>query len=248
MKSTLEEGGFRTFLDEKDKQVLSKFIEFCTGRVTLPEIGRYRKQTPEQTWIELVGQVCVMGGARPWERLFDNKERKAAFLEAVSMREIYKHEDRVGYLARQLDTFKAARFHNKSAEKLISMLSNPAMFNGGNLILFEGLSEREDTHLLREKLIRRNPIFRLKSASDFMITMGLSHDVIPLDTRIVGMFHRYFDYNYEPGAVQDKPLLYLSVEDTLRQFCRENNISLALLDRILFKYSGMSLIEFLLGK
>ena len=75
---------------------------------------------------------------------------------------------------------------------------------------------------------------------------GLSHDVIALDVRVVGALRRYCGYNLTAAQVQARRDVYLSVEDALRQVCREARAPLALLDRVLFQFSGMSAVEFAL--
>jgi thermostable 8-oxoguanine DNA glycosylase len=99
---------------------------------------------------------------------------------------------------------------------------------------------------VRDVLMERCPIFRMKSASDFMINAGLSHDVIALDVRVVGVLQRYLGYNLAPGNVQSRRRVYLSVEDALRGACERSSHSLAHLDRVLFKFSAMSALEFAL--
>ena len=54
---------------------------------------------------------------------------------------------------------------------------------------------------IREALLANCPIFKLKSASDFMISSGLCYDVVALDTRVVGVLQRYFGFNHEAPAV-----------------------------------------------
>jgi thermostable 8-oxoguanine DNA glycosylase len=105
------------------------------------------------------------------------------------------------------------------------------------------LSQEDAAIQTRDELIRRNPIFRLKSTSDFMISVGLSHDVIALDTRVIGIFQDYFEYNVSAGRIQSDLEMYLSLEATLREFCGEQGVSLALLDRLLFKFSDLNAVE-----
>lgn len=103
-----------------------------------------------------------------------------------------------------------------------------------------------DYRVIRGALLQSCPIFKLKSASDFMISTGLSHDVIALDTRVVGVLRRYFGFNHEASTVQGRPSLYFSVEQALRETCQEAGRTLALLDRILFRYRGVSTLEFVI--
>ena len=76
-----------------------------------------------------------------------------------------------------------------------------------------------------------------------LIAVGLSHDVIALDTRVTGVLQKHFGYNVTPGRIQSNRDLYLSLEATLREFCYEQGVSLALLDRLLFKFNVLSAIE-----
>jgi len=126
---------------------------------------------------------------------------------------------------------------------IVSVSQLPGVFQGHDLVLFEGLSHEGNPIQTRGEIIKRCPIFHLKSASDFMINVGLSHDVIALDTRVVGILQKYLGYNLTPQHIQSHRGLYLSLEAALREFCREQNISLALLDRLLFRFSNLGAIE-----
>jgi len=216
---------------------------FFRKHVHVEPIGRYRKMTPEEVWLQLVGQVCVMGSARHWERLHSDHTIIAKFKSAISLPLLYRKRNLVSYLAGTLTSFSATRFPNRSAKRLVSVLHSGSIFRHGNLILFEGLSHKMDTIKTRDQLMSRCPIFRLKSASDFMITVGLSHDVIALDTRIIGVFQKWFGYNLSSTRIQSHQGLYLSLESALRDFCQGQNISLALLDRLLFRFSSLGAIE-----
>lgn len=81
-----------------------------------------------------------------------------------------------------------------------------------------------------------------------MISTGLCHDVVALDTRVVGVLQRYFGFNHEASAVQGKPELYFSVEQALREVCNEVKEPLARLDRVLFQFSGVSTLEFVIER
>jgi len=216
---------------------------FLGKYVHVEPVGQYRKMTPEDLWLQLVGQVCVMGSARHWERLHSDPAIIARFKSAISLSLLYHKRNLVSYLAGILNSFSATRFPNIGAKRLVSVLHSGSIFQHGNLILFEGLSHKMDAVQTRDKLISRCPIFRLKSASDFMITVGLSHDVIALDTRVVGVFQKWFGYNLSPAHIQSHRGLYLSLESVLRVFCQQQNISLALLDRLLFRFSSLGAIE-----
>jgi thermostable 8-oxoguanine DNA glycosylase len=201
--------------------------------------------TPDELWLALIEEVCVMGSARPIERLQKGDLKKyEEFQEAVSVESLSRQQDHlISYLSNTLHDFRAARFYNRSSERIASMFKSSEVFQRGELVLLRGLSHEGDAIQTRDELIRRNPIFGLKSASDFMISVGLSHDVIALDTRVVRVFRDHFGYKVSPQRTQTNQEIYLSLEATLREFCHEQGVSLALLDRLLFKFSVLNAIE-----
>lgn len=79
-----------------------------------------------------------------------------------------------------------------------------------------------------------------------MIEVGLSHDVIALDTRIVGILNNYFGMNLDVNRVQSDKNTYESVEKVLREGCKRIGISLAHLGRMLFRFRGKDTIAFIL--
>lgn len=246
MQTVHDNGKVQTQLSDDDWTKLGRIIVLFGPFVKLDPIGRYRTtMTPDEVWLVLVEQVCVMGSARHIERLQQKErvEEYEKFKKAVSPESLSHQRDLVGYLSKTLREFSVTRFPNRSSERIASMLKSPEVFQKDELILLRGLSHGGDAIQTRDELIRRNPIFQLKSASDFMISVGLSHDVIALDTRVVGIFQDYFGYNVSAGRIQSNREMYLSLEATLREFCRERGVPLALLDRLLFKFSVLSAVD-----
>lgn len=242
MQTVRSDGKVQTQLSDDDRTKLGWIIALFGPLVELKPIARYRTMAPEEVWLVLVEQVCVMGSARRIERLHKDPERYEGFKKAVAMESLSRQQDPVDYLAKTLRKFSVTRFYNKGSEKITSMLKSPEVFHKAELVLLQRLSHEANATQTRDELIRRNPIFQLKSTSDFMICVGLSHDVIALDTRVVGVFQEHFGYKVSPGRIQSDREMYLSLEATLREFCREQGVSLALLDRLLFNFSALSAI------
>lgn len=241
---TIHTGGdVQTLLTEADRERLGRVITLFGGYVDVGPIGQYRTVAAHDVWVSLVGQVCVMGAAGPWERLHASPAVAARFREATSLDVIGRQENPTAYLAETLRSYSATRFHNTAAERLVSLLNAPGVFLDGALVLFEGLSHTDSAIETRDQLIKRCPVFGLKSASDFMIGVGLSHDVIALDTRILGILRKYLGYNLTLSHIQGHRQRYLSVEATLREVCDQQGVSLALLDRLLFRLGNLGAME-----
>jgi thermostable 8-oxoguanine DNA glycosylase len=243
METVLTNGDISTVLNITDGSILGRIVRSFGKLVEIESLGQYRTMTPDKLWIKLVVQVCVMGSANHIERLQSNTRLHDEFEDAVSLNLVSYQRDPISYLAGNFRKFSATRFPKKGAKYLALVLQSSTVFQNGKISLFEGLSHEANAAQVRDELIKRCPIFRLKSASDFMISVGLSHDVIALDTRVVGTLQKYLGYNLTTARIQSHRGLYFSLEARLREFCQEQNISLALLDRILFHFSNMRAIE-----
>jgi thermostable 8-oxoguanine DNA glycosylase len=248
MRTTVTRGAVRTVLPKHDEAVLAKLVTELGPFARPPRLGTYRTMNDAETWLRIVSQVCVMGSSRGMAAITGHRDVRADFVDAVEPRRLLQGRHPVRALAGVLTEFRATRFAAKSAGTLITALRTRSVFDGRKFRLLEDLPKRAGAVAVRDVLMERCPIFRLKSASDFMINTGLSHDVIALDVRVVGVLRRYLGFNLAPGKVQSRRAVYLSVEDALRGACERSGHSLAHLDRVLFKFSAMSALEFALTR
>lgn len=241
MKSVGKKKSFQTRVTKKDQAKLRRLITLlgpiAREAKALPPLGAYNRMSREDLWFELVVSVCVRGSARGIENLGANKPQ---FKRQLSVTKVMAQRKRRSYIERVLKSFKATRFPRKSAEMLARLLNS-------SLLKKKDLDGNHDVNDLREAIIEKsNRCFRLKTASNFMISVGLSRDLIALDSRIIGMLTKHFDYTLngeaaEPAKIQGNKALYLSIENELRKVTKRTGESLALLDRVLFgfdRYSG----------
>jgi len=236
-----------TTLSNKDIELLEKIRKYLAHKIKLPNLGFYESLTDEELWFKIVIQFCVMGGTRMIDNLKDT-EKYSEFKKAIELNKLLliEKKDRLNNIDDILTNFKATRFHPQQAKKLVEILDKPEILHGGRIALLDGLSQAQPFNEVRDKLIARNPHFKLKSASDFMIDVGLSHDVVALDTRIVNILKKYFDLNVGLSKVQGERKVYISIEQALRQACKKISISLAQLDRMFFNYTGKNAISFII--
>ena len=215
----------------------------------------------EEIWEEILIQFCVMAGAQPIERLMSNEENYSEFLTKLSIDNLLKlTTDREKYISNKLKEFKATRFYNKNAQRIKNCLENEEIVKDGKVTLLEDLKHsgtlNEDQ--IREVLLKKMPFFKIKSVSDFMITIGAARGFIAFDTRIVGLLNKYFglsiwtmksgklESDRIAGKIKSNETLYTKIEEKLRDVCRKLGIELSLLDRVLFQFAGKSAIEYML--
>lgn len=235
-----------TTIRDESKRKLRYVIEKLGRHTKTPELGRWKTLSDEALWSYIVGQVCVMGSAIPMETL-EREGRRPDFNKALSLSTLAAKQDRVTYIAGQLKEFSATRFHKKAAQRLEAALGNANIVDSGRVVLLANLPEGKPDEIREELLKRAESLFRRKSVSDLMINVGLSHDVIALDQRVVGLLNTHLGYNKTFDRLQSSRALYLSAEDCLRDVCKEAGVSLGTLDRMLFNFAGLSAIEYLMG-
>lgn len=228
------DGKFEVTLSAADRRKLLKIVTELGPRAKLETIGRYKSFDDDKWWHLLVGQVAVMGGSRGLE----NARKDPKFDQAMRLESCVAAPDPAKYIADVLHEFGATRFWQKAADKLSAAVRNGRIVRGGRVVLCEGLTHKSPRDAVRATLTSHPALFKLKSASDFMIGAGLSHDVIAFDARVVGLLNETFDLNASAGRVQSNSALYFALEDQLRRVCDEVGSRLATLDRAIYQFRG----------
>lgn len=247
MKTTIDRNEVSTSFSASDKADLRQLLRKLAPVTHVEKLGRYRRLRSDDLWPLLVSQICVMGSARGMERMPEGSEERARFDKDTSLSTWRTEKFSPRYMANTLKGHGATRFHAVAAQKLKDLVDTPTVVQGAEVVLLHELPGRRSRDAIREEIIKRCPDFKLKSASDFMITVGLSHDVIALDTRVIGFLTRFLDYNLPAARVQSSERIYLSVENALRDVCDASGQALAVLDRAIFRYSTMSALEYVMG-
>lgn len=235
-----------TTIEAEDHARFLRIIDRLGPYAEVPPLGGYRHMGHAEVWLKLVGQVCVMGSSRGMAAINADRRTRTQFAKAASLRSWSASSYRVSALAKVLKDFKATRFATRAAGLLREVAKSPEVVRNDRCVLLRHLSHDQDVERIRRTLMDRCPIFKLKSASDFMINVGLSQDVIALDLRVVGTLEEHFGFNLSASQVQARERIYLSVEETLRAVCREAGVTLGVLDRCIFQFGGMSALDFAL--
>lgn len=246
MKTDMVDGKPITKIRPEAKRKLLHVIGKLAPYTKTPALGCWKRLSDEELWNHIISQVCVMGSAVPMEKLHSAGNRRA-FELALSLSTLSTKQNKFAYIESQLKKFKATRFRNRAARRLAAALANPSIVKGTRVVLLEDLP-RGDPGAIREEILRRSEsLFKRKSVSDLMISVGISHDVVALDQRVVGMLNTHLGYNRKFSSLQASRKIYLSVENCLRGVCKEANVTLGTLDRMLFGFAGLTAMEYLMG-
>jgi thermostable 8-oxoguanine DNA glycosylase len=238
----------KTYLREEDTNKLTEIAKYLIDRIQLPQLGVYRELSEEELWFNLLLKICAIGGASLLHDLQRDEVRFREFREKLSLSTLLTKTDlRKEYIAGILKEYKATRFYNKQAGKIDSLMNHPSVIYGGHFVLLNDLDhDRMDFREIRSRLISRNSHFKLKSASEYMIDVGLSIDVISLNVRTAEILGDHFGLKVDRHKLQDTKYIYESVEDGLRNGCNQIGIPLAYLDRMFYHYGEKDAISFIL--
>ncbi len=241
------ENGGRTEISVEGRRILHLLIHTLRNSVRMPvRLRSGQRPSSAVAWHRLVSQVCVMGSSKGMGFIASDPKLLQQFCASTALRVWSRQRYDRAYMAELLEQYKATRFPNKAADTLRQMVETRTIVHKAEVVLLTGLSGQMPRDELRDTLIDRCRFFKLKSASDFMISTGLSDDVIALDVRIVGVLAKYLQYGRTAAQVQSSRKDYLSLEVALRSVCEEAGISLAKLDRLLFQFSAMNALDYVL--
>lgn len=246
---------------EEDKKKIASIVQKLKSTTPpLPKYDDWKIMPSKKIWENILGQFCVMGSAQLIEKLMNDEKRYAEFVTKLSIETLMKiPTNREKYISEQLKEFKATRFHNKTAKRILKCLENEDIVKEGRVILLEDLKNNEAVNedQIRKILLKRMPFFKRKSVSDFMITIGAAKRFIAFDTRVVGLLNKFFrlsiwtsksgklESDKIMGKIQSNEALYEAIEEELREVCRDIGVDLSFLDRILFN-AKKSVIEYIL--
>jgi len=163
VKTDISDREVETIVEQDERVLLHRLLVAVEPHVDLPPLRHGRLLPGPRVWARLVSQVCVMGSSRGMERLQRNGELPA-FRRAASLPELKKH--RRNHLAKVLAEYSATRFPNQAAKKLRQVIDLPTAVEGDRCVLLAGLGRLEGADTIRDTLMGRCPIFKLKSARE----------------------------------------------------------------------------------
>lgn len=186
---------------------------------------------PEHLWISLVTQYLVKGSSKPIDRLQDNKQRYSQFLSQLSLSRFIKLErqTREKDLANIFQSYKATRFYNTQARAIAKFLDKWDEF-------LSVIKSQKDSSEIRKELVTLIPGFNMKSASDYLITIGKASDLIAFDTRIQKIMENKMGLTKRgAGYIRRYPKVYESLENEIISIIKPSGVSLSQLDRVMYQ-------------
>jgi len=164
---------------------LRTFVSEALPTTTVPRKSGWQRQDNEGLWMQVVGQVVVVGGSRPaekigaaWETLGIGYSDLVGLSDAKARRMIHK----------QFRRFGVRWVGDKPGKKSESCVRNLRVLEeaGGPRAFFKQVAAiRGDTERI-DFVMRSLSHMGAKSARDLLMNTGLLRNSIALDTRVVG--------------------------------------------------------------
>jgi hypothetical protein len=204
----------------------------------------------EKIWQELIGRILVRGGAQPLERL--PSDRKRELQEQTRLSKLLDEPDPYSFLENLLAKCpRPTRFPKKAAKAIVELLNNDKVVNRNEcrIVLLDGIDKQRQSPQEIRRLLMQRTGFGPKSVSDLMIVLGISHDVIAFDTRIVNTLVKWgvfsdWEGNRLKSIVQGREPIYTALEAEIRKVlaefpsmncCDIKHTCLAFFDRVIFR-------------
>ena len=222
------------------------------GKVVLPVRGQGWDAVGD-SWFRLVGQICAIGNSRAWEAL----ETVEELLTIPCIRAEGEQASRYvhGILAEQRIRYCSLRSADSAkAAAIAANAFSPFIADGnGAVCLLDGIREAVGTpsadgvltlaqaKTARRLLIREVRFFGPKSASDFLLGLGLTDGLLAFDVRLLNLFIDLWGFDPSWRERVHRLDLYEALEaEIIERFCRPLDISPVALDRLLFYgYAGL---------
>lgn len=244
-------------MSSPDPQVIERALSTLRRHrdsVDLPEAGAGWRE-PESAWWRIVGQICAVGSSRSWEALEDPAVRRELSIARIrhegplAASHVHRVLSRIGvrYCSPQHASSQkaeaiaanAASAYVADAEGRVHLLAQLEQAVGDRGI--GGLWPHAQACGARRVLIRNLQFFGPKSASDFLVGLGVADSLLALDVRLLNLLIDFL--GWDPGCRQRVHSLarYEELEQqVVDTFCQPLGIRPAHLDRLLFsKYQDL---------
>lgn len=224
---------------------LRKIKRMFLKKTRIPSPGNWKNKSNDRIWLDLIGQVMVVGGASSADKFHEDPKLKklVAFNRLSNFRDKIQLEKEINYVLRAVGTRYVSKSF-KRCKKTQAISHNFRVLNnikGGPKGLFKRLAEFKGPNATKRKIKYFMKLFKFiksKSARDNLMEKGLITDAIALDIRIQNVLKKKVGIKL-PKGLASKPKIYDTVErELLSKVCRPLKLSGIQFDRMIFQNYG----------
>jgi thermostable 8-oxoguanine DNA glycosylase len=207
----------------------------------IPKPDNWKKLNGNEIWLDLIGQVMVVGGADAADRFHDSPKlkRRVSFYRLKQFKNERDLKNEVNTVLREAGTRYASKSVSK-CRKTRAIAHNfkvLAGYKNGAKGLLKRIKEFRGPHATERRVRYLMKIFmyiKSKSARDFLMQKGMVTDAIALDIRIQNILKKT-GINI-PKGFESRPALYDEIERILlSSLCEPLKMKGVEFDRMLFQ-------------
>ena len=212
---------------------MEKFIESTRHRFPLRDA--WQKLDDDGVWKHIVYQVCVVGSSASYERLVNSPTaQKSLNYDSLIKLESDERKRAINKVLRDHGVRYASAEIDKcpKTKALTRNLIFLESYEGGPTGYLKNLSLKDEPERI-QRVMQDLSYIKFKGARDLLAELGLAHEVIALDSRVLGILR-----SFGADVPKDTPTnadLYESIQQALlSQVCKPLGITGVELDRILY--------------
>jgi len=222
-------------LNQQSVKKLQKIVSEHKGCINLPKLGRWKAMTDGSIWLSIVGQVGVVGGSAPVEKMMKELRTNDKWYEAlVAMRPAQQRKE----IHKILHSFgiRYVSENAKECRKTNALLKNLALVESydGPKAYLEYISSIADEHLRVAAIIENMSYIKNKGARDFLIGVGLIENAIAFDVRIKKILIAC-GVNVPEDLGTNKATYKALEAELIEKVCKPCGVTGAVLDRVLYQ-------------
>jgi len=200
-----------------------------------PERDAWKKLDDDGVWKHIVYQVCVVGSSASYERMINSSTAQTALrYNTVSVLDADEQARVINKVLRDHGVRYASANLAKcpKTKALVKNLDFLAGYKGGPTGYVKKLSLLDENERI-EVIMRDLSYIKLKGARDLLAELGLAHNVIALDSRVLGIL-RSFGADVPKETPTDVQKYQTIQKALLSQICEPLGLTGVELDRILY--------------
>ena len=222
---------------------LKRIKKKCLGRTSVPKPDNWKDLSNNDIWLNLIGQVIVVGSSAPVEKFNQNGHLQAlvSYDRLSKIKNESQLEKDINYALRAVGTRYASK-SVKKCRKTQALVHNLKVLSGwkdGPKRLLKRISEFKGPNESKRKVKYLMKIFEFiqsKSARNFLMELGLVSDAIALDLRLQNVLRKKVGIEM-PKGLENNPKLYDDIErELLLKACKPLRLSGVQFDRMIYQH------------
>jgi len=225
-------------INEKHLETFGRIRDLFLSKTEIPKESKWQSLSDNDVWLNVVAQVMVVGGSKPFEKFKNNENLKnqIAFENLLQIADQELVKKTINHVLRVVGTRYASRDLSKCAKSraLAYNFNFLRKFDGGPKGFLKQISEIENEKQRIDYVKENLRYIQNKGARDFLMELGIVRNSIAIDSRIQTILNK-MGIEIPLNSLGD-PALYEKIQtELLEKVCKPLNLSGIEFDRLLYQ-------------